>query len=62
VENVISAELKNICKTYEMENKATGEVFVNTALSDISINFFTSEIHAILGENGAGKTTLVNIF
>ena len=62
MENVISAELKNICKTYEMENKATGEVFVNTALSDISINFFTSEIHAILGENGAGKSTLVNIF
>jgi simple sugar transport system ATP-binding protein len=31
------------------------------ALQDFSIDFYQSEIHALLGENGAGKTTLMNI-
>lgn len=31
------------------------------ALSDVSIDFYESEVHAILGENGAGKSTLMNI-
>ncbi len=29
------------------------------AISDVSIDFFPGEVHAIVGENGAGKTTLM---
>jgi ribose transport system ATP-binding protein len=31
------------------------------ALRDVNIEFYTGEVHAILGENGAGKSTLMNI-
>lgn len=31
------------------------------ALTDVSVEFFAGEVHAILGENGAGKSTLMNI-
>lgn len=31
------------------------------ALSDVSVEFYAGEVHAILGENGAGKSTLMNI-
>ncbi len=31
------------------------------ALSDVSVQFNSGEIHAVLGENGAGKSTLVSI-
>lgn len=31
------------------------------ALSDISINFYPGECHALVGENGAGKSTLIKI-
>lgn len=31
------------------------------ALSDISVEFYPGEVHALLGENGAGKSTLIKI-
>lgn len=31
------------------------------ALTDVSIDFYSNSIHAVLGENGAGKSTLMNI-
>jgi len=31
------------------------------ALDDVSMDFYSGEIHVLLGENGAGKSTLMNI-
>jgi ribose transport system ATP-binding protein len=43
--------LAGICKYFS----------VVPALSDVSVEFYAGEVHAILGENGAGKSTLMNI-
>ena len=31
------------------------------ALTDISLDFYPGEVHALIGENGAGKSTLIKI-
>lgn len=31
------------------------------ALTDVSVDFYPGEVHALLGENGAGKSTLIKI-
>ncbi len=44
-------EVKNISKCFGSTK----------ALTDVSIDFYSNSIHAVLGENGAGKSTLMNI-
>ncbi|MDO4632538.1 MAG: sugar ABC transporter ATP-binding protein [Eubacteriales bacterium] len=44
-------QVKNISKTFPGVK----------ALSDVSIDFFPGEAHALVGENGAGKSTLIKI-
>lgn len=61
MQNKTVIALSGICKVYKTEDKVFGNVLENTALHDVNIKFFTSEVHALLGENGAGKSTLVNI-
>jgi rhamnose transport system ATP-binding protein len=43
--------LRSVSKTFEM----------TAALSDMTIEFFPGEVHAIVGENGAGKSTIIKI-
>lgn len=46
-----SLQVKNITKTFPGVK----------ALTDISIDFYPGEAHALVGENGAGKSTLIKI-
>ena len=49
--NKVIVELKHIHKSF----------FTNEVLSDVSLSFETSTVHALVGENGAGKSTLTKI-
>jgi len=49
--------LNNILEVKNISKKFPG----TQALRDVSIEFFSNEIHAIVGENGAGKSTLIKI-
>ena len=42
--------------------KGISKVFPGVkALTDVSIDFYPGEVHALVGENGAGKSTLIKI-
>src|SRR5215210_5151825 len=47
----VIAALRHVTKVYPR----------TVAARDVSIEFFSGELHALVGENGAGKTTLVKI-
>ncbi|HQG02693.1 MAG TPA: ATP-binding cassette domain-containing protein, partial [Fervidobacterium sp.] len=47
-------ELKNVCVSFE-----SGTELEKRALSDIDLNFDTSESILLVGNTGSGKTTLI---
>jgi ABC-2 type transport system ATP-binding protein len=54
--NSIALEIKNVGKTYKLQNGNSLK-----ALDDITFNVKQGEIFGLLGPNGAGKSTLINI-
>ena len=69
--NVLAVEPGN-AKALESRGAAHGAVAIRlsgiskyysgvAALSDVSVEFYAGEVHAVLGENGAGKSTLMSV-
>ena len=69
--NVLAVEPGN-AKALESHGAAHGAVTIGlsgiskdysgvAALSDVSVEFYAGEVHAVLGENGAGKSTLMSV-
>ncbi len=69
--NVLAVEPGN-AKALESRGAAHGAVTIGlsgiskhysgvAALSDVSVEFYAGEVHAVLGENGAGKSTLMSV-
>ena len=54
--NSIALEIKNVGKTYKLQDSNSLK-----ALDDITFNVKQGEIFGLLGPNGAGKSTLINI-
>jgi len=54
--NSIALEIKNVGKTYKLQDGNSLK-----ALGDITFNVKQGEIFGLLGPNGAGKSTLINI-
>ena len=54
--NSIALEIKNVGKTYNLQNGDSLK-----ALDDITFDVRQGEIFGLLGPNGAGKSTLINI-
>jgi ABC-2 type transport system ATP-binding protein len=54
--NSIALEIKNVGKTYKLQDGNSLK-----ALDDITFNVKQGEIFGLLGPNGAGKSTLINI-
>ena len=69
--NVLAVEPGN-AKALESREAAHGAVTIGlsgiskdysgvAALTDVSVEFYAGEVHAVLGENGAGKSTLMGV-
>jgi ribose transport system ATP-binding protein len=69
--NVLAIEPGNV-KVLESREAARGAATIRlsgiskyysgvAALSDVSVEFYAGEVHALLGENGAGKSTLMSV-